>query len=153
MWRFLYILLLLSLLSLSACEYWAKVDVYELPSPYTIEVKGEEYEWHIRYPGRDGQLHTDDDVSTQQHIHLPENTKVNITINSSDYLYFLELPDFRQIGMAVPEMEHFIEITTKTAGEFKIRGDQMCGYTHESLYGILTVESPRRFHRWLAQQH
>ncbi len=139
----------IGLLLLTACK---KVEVYELPSPYSIEVKGSEYEWHIRYPGRDGQLHTKDDIITLRHIHLPQSTEVNISLHSTDYLYFLELPDFRQIGMAVPDMEHSIDITTGAAGTFKIRGDQMCGYTHESLHGILTVESPKRFHSWLSKQ-
>ena len=36
-----------------------------------IEVTGEEFNWHFRYPGRDGVLGTDDDHYSVQDLFLP----------------------------------------------------------------------------------
>ncbi len=120
---------------------------FRFPSPYPIELIGEEYEWHIRYPGTDGQLHTKDDILAKRDLYLPQQSAIVLMLKSADKLYFLELPIFKQIGTAVPDMTHKLYFNTSKTGTSQLKGDQMCGFSHESLYGKLIVESQRRFSR------
>jgi cytochrome c oxidase subunit 2 len=117
--------------------------------PLVIDVTGDDYEWHIRYPGADGAAGTDDDVVTLRHLHLPEHTPVTLRLHSADYLYTFGLPHLDLKEIAVPDLVFTLEFETAAAGAFELRGDQMCGYTHPSLIGRVIVEPPSQFVRWL----
>lgn len=144
---------LIAFLFFSSCIDYTQVEHYELPNPYPVEITGDNYEWHFRFPGKDGKFQTSDDVLTIQNIKLPQNIDVEFQLLSKDYLYTMELPELRQIAMAVPDMRHTLVFRTTQKGIYKIKGDQMCGYTHESLFGKLTVESPNQFFYWLSKQN
>lgn len=137
----------------TACMHLFQVERYDLPNPYPVEIMGENYQWHFRFPGKDGKLQTPDDILTLQNIKLPQHIDVQFQLSSKDYLYTLELPEFRQIALAVPDMKHTLTIKTSHKGTYKIKGDQMCGYTHESLFGKLIVGSPNQFFYWLSKQN
>ncbi len=121
---------------------------FKISNPYQIEIKGQDYQWHIQYPGKDGILYTTDDQFSQQNLQLPVKTEVEIILKSEDYLYFLELPDLQQIGMAVPEQTHYLRIYSNNTGLFDLRGSQMCAYTHKDLLGKVSVYSPFWFEFW-----
>lgn len=129
--------------SFGACT----VDPQEFPNPYQIEITGLEYEWHILYPGKDGQLYTEDDVKNRQNLDLPYNVPVEIILRSDDYLYFLEFPEFKQIGLAVTDQTHYIRFKPNKAGTFELKGNQMCANTHERLLGDLNIIRPFWFSR------
>jgi heme/copper-type cytochrome/quinol oxidase subunit 2 len=42
-----------------------------------------------------------------------------------------------------------MEFSTDREGRFELRGDEFCGFAHESLITELVVESQDRFHDWL----
>ena len=147
-----YILYICCIALLSSCESVGITCCGDLDAPYPIEVVGSNYEWQFRYPGSDCQLHTKDDIIAKQDLHLPANSSVRLHLHSTDYLYFFELPEFQIIATAVPDMRHSIDLSTAQSGVFRIRGDQMCGYIHESLHGQLKVKSKRLFIHWLSKQ-
>ena len=128
---------------------WAcSVEEQQLPSPYQIEITGKDYEWHIVYPGQDGILYTSDDIFDQQNLNLPVATDVELILKSQDYLYFLEIPHFRQINMAVSDQIHHIRFQPMDTGTYDLRGSQMCAYTHEKLLGKVHVYRPFWFSFW-----
>lgn len=130
---------------MTSCEQ--SVDL-NLNDPYQISVTGSDYNWNVRYPGKDQILDTEDDIEGSLPIYLPSKMNVNIALNSKDYLYFFELEEFDQIGMAVPDKSYAINFKTPRSGTFEIRGNQMCGYTHESLFGDLKILSGSQFKKW-----
>lgn len=130
---------------LLSCEQ--AVDL-ELKDPYTISVTGSDYIWHVLYPGKDQILNTEDDIEGNLPIYLPSKTNVNILLNSTDYLYFFELEEFDQIGMAIPDQSYVVNFKTPKSGTFEIKGNQMCGYTHQSLFGDLKILSSSKFKNW-----
>ena len=103
-------------------------------APTLIEVVGEAYTWHIRYAGKDGKLHTADDVLEEGDIYAPENRAVQISLSSRDNLYFLFLNEFQQKGLALIDREELLLFETGQEGSFPIVADQMCGFSHESLH-------------------
>tara|TARA_Y100000588_G_scaffold157886_1_gene171840 strand:+ start:658 stop:1161 length:504 start_codon:yes stop_codon:yes gene_type:complete len=113
--------------------------------PLIIEVKGDDYYWHIRYPGRDGQLHTADDVTAIETLFLPEFTTIRIQLHSEDYIYTFAVPDMALNQVAVPELEFSLEFETGASDTLSLRGKQLCGFTHETLHGHIFVEPRSAF--------
>lgn len=104
-----------------------------------IEVTGEEFNWHFRYPGRDGVLGTDDDLYSVQDLFLPENSKIVLKLASNDYLYSLALPELGLREIAVPDLSFELQFRTKGKQTLQLLGDQFCGFSHETLIGKVHV--------------
>ena len=119
--------------------------------PFTVEITGEEFQWHIRYPGPDGQLGTSDDIHALRNMHLPVKTKTKINLTSRDYIYTLVFPNRELREIAVPDMVFSLEFESETTGTFDLIGDQFCGYAHPDLLGKLVVQTHRDFDVWLRQ--
>ncbi len=116
--------------------------------PLRVRVTGHDFTWHLRYPGPDRELDTDDDILARRHLHLPMQTPVELELCSDDYVYSLYLPDYELVEMAFPGRPFVVEISTDFAGTSRLLGSQMCGFTHEQLLGDLVVQSPEDFRRW-----
>jgi len=120
-------------------EVMADVDPAE--DYIEIEATGQQFLWHLRYPGADGQLGTkhfrkiepgvnplgqdwtdpkniDDFHPTE--IVLPVNKKVRVRINAMDVLHNFDLPHFRVKMDAVPGMPtYFVFTPTKTTEQYR----------------------------------
>lgn len=114
-----------------------------------IEITGSEYEWHVRHPGPDGLLDTEDDVLVLRDLRVPLGRRVKVLLLSHDYIYTFALPlmDLKQI--AVPDLMFSIEFQAERLGRFDLLGDQMCGYTHPRLLGNLVITSEEDYESWL----
>lgn len=146
--RVCFIGLLAVLLLPYGCQE-ADVLGFEFASPYIIEVTGQDYEWRIKYPGKDGIINTLDDVWKEEDFVLPANTEVRLIFKSKDYLYFVELPELEKNGMAVPGLESPLDLKTASPMKLQFRGDQMCGFSHESLIKSISVKSKKGFIAYL----
>jgi cytochrome c oxidase subunit 2 len=118
----------------------------------TVEITGDDYNWHIRYPGLDGELGTPDDVWTLRHLHLPAATAVELKLLSRDFLYNFWLPDRDVYQIAVPGVPMGASFDSGHAREAELLGDQMCGFSHEDLIGELVVQELEDFENWLETQ-
>ena len=118
------------------------------PKPIIIEVTGDQYNWHFVYAGADGQLNTADDFTVTQNFKLPVNSEIALTLKSTDYIYTFTLSEFSASEMAIPGLTRTIKFQTTNRGSFLLKGDQMCGFTHESLFGKLEVVSINHFKNW-----
>lgn len=106
-----------------------------------IEVTGDEFNWHFRYPGPDGVLGTSDDRHSMQDLFLPDNSKVDLKLNSNDYVYMFSLPELGMREIAVPGLSFELQFTTQDEQILDLMGDQMCGFAHESLIGKVYVRN------------
>lgn len=106
-----------------------------------IEAMGQQFNWMVRYPGRDGQLGTRDyqlttganqigidfrdpkswdDVVPGQELYLPVGQKVRVRIIGKDVLHNFYLPQFRVKMDAVPGMPtYFVFTPTKTTAQYR----------------------------------
>jgi cytochrome c oxidase subunit 2 len=121
-----------------------------LPDPLTIEITGDEFEWHIRYPGSDNRLGTADDLKVLRHPHVPEYTHIRITLKSNDYLYSFAIPELNLKEIAVPDLSFELDFETASAGRFELQGDQFCGFQHPDLSGRFVIQTRKQFLNWLA---
>lgn len=122
---------------------WNEVmaDIDEGEEYVEIEATGQQFLWHLRYPGPDGKLGTrnfrlikvgenplgqdwtDDKNLDDLHpteIVLPVNKKVRVRIMAMDVLHNFDLPHFRVKMDAVPGMPtYFVFTPTKTTDEYR----------------------------------
>ncbi len=106
-----------------------------------IEVTADEFNWYFRYPGPDGVLGTGDDRHSMQDLFLPDNSKVDLKLNSNDYVYMFSLPELGMREIAVPGLSFELQFTTQDEQILDLMGDQMCGFAHESLIGKVYVRN------------
>ncbi len=106
-----------------------------------IEVTGAEFNWYFRYPGADGVLGTSDDQHSVQNLFLPDNSKVKLQLKSNDYVYTFTLPELGMKEIAVPGLSFELQFTTGELQTLQLRGDQLCGFAHETLIGKVYVRN------------
>lgn len=121
----------------------------DLVEPLIVEVTGGDYQWNVRYPGRDRVLDTDDDLLTRHDIRLPVSTTVMLELRSDDLIYTFSIPDKQLSQVAIPDLEFSLEYRSDATGEFEYKGDQMCGYTHPLLIGKIIVLPRDEFVAWM----
>ena len=118
----------------------------------TIEITGYEFQWHVRYPGPDGELGTADDVQDRQHVRVPVGRDVELVLHSRDYIYSLALPHVSLKEIAVPDLTFALRLTPESVGSFELRGDQFCGYSHPDLIGEFVVMTESDFEQWTRER-
>lgn len=121
------------------------------PEALRVRVRGEEFEWHIGYAGQDQEWGTADDVHAMQNLHIPERTPITVELASADYIYGFRLPDFDVNEPAIPGLNFRAEFEADALGTYRLLGNQMCGYAHESLLGQVIVHSQPGFDDWLQE--
>jgi cytochrome c oxidase subunit 2 len=120
--------------------------------PPLAEVTGRQFEWRIRYAGKDGVLGNEDDVSIANDLHVPVNEEVVLKIKSQDVLHSFFLPNLRLKQDVVPGMKQHVWFKANRTGVFDIVCAELCGWGHYKMRGRLTVESRDDFNRWLDLQ-
>jgi cytochrome c oxidase subunit II len=114
-----------------------------------VEVTGDEFNWHFRYPGFDGILGTSDDQHSVQNLFLPDNSKVTLKLKSKDYVYSFALPTLDLREIAVPELDFELQFNTSDKQTFQLLGDQFCGYSHKTLIGEVYIRDQNNgFYGW-----
>ena len=106
-----------------------------------IEVTGSEFNWHFRYPGKDGKLGTQDDHHSIQNLYLPNNSHITLKLTSTDYVYSFAVPELNKEEIAVPELSFEMQFKTGDAKTLTLLGDQLCGYIHPTLIGKVHIRS------------
>lgn len=115
----------------------------------TVEVTARQFEWRLRYPGKDGRLGTRDDVHHVNNLHVPVDTDVLIELKSMDVLHSFFLPNLRVKQDAVPGMKIPVWFRATKTGTYDVVCAELCGWGHYKMKGRLTVQSPEDYERWL----
>lgn len=102
-----------------------------------------------------------DDITTINQMHLPVDRPAIIRISSKDVIHSFSLPHMRIKQDAVPGLDIPVWfVPTVTTAEMRQRkGDeefnyeiacaQLCGNSHYSMRGFLTVDTPEEYQEWL----
>jgi cytochrome c oxidase subunit 2 len=72
--------------------------------PPTLEVTARQFEWRLRYPGKNGVLGDQDDVHVVNDLRLPVQEEILVDLKSADVLHSFFLPNLRVKQDAVPGM-------------------------------------------------
>jgi cytochrome c oxidase subunit 2 len=139
-----------------------------------VEVVGKQFEWFVRYPGKDGafgktqpdQVHetrnplglveedpaASDDIVTRGVLRLPVGRSVSVRLRTHDVLHSFAVPAFRVKQDLVPGIVTHTQFTPTKAGEFEIACAELCGLGHYKMRGTIQVAAVEEFEQWLAAQ-
>jgi len=132
---------------------WADVKMRRPSMAPTVEVIARQFEWRLRYPGRDGTLGTADDLFVVNDLHLPVDEDVLIQLKSMDVLHSFFLPNLRIKQDAVPGMKIPVWFKAREVGQFDIVCAELCGWGHYKMKGRVTFESRPEFESWLERKY
>ena len=125
----------------------------EVLKPPLAEITGRQFEWRIRYAGRNGKLGDEDDIYQVNDLHLPVNEEIVLSIKSEDVLHSFFLPNLRVKQDVVPGMKQYVWFRPNQTGKFDIVCAELCGWGHYKMRGEFTVESRDKFEEWLDEQY
>lgn len=159
-----------------AIPLWAKA-AGEFPkesAALNIQVIGEQFRWNSRYPGADGVLGRqvpamlsptntfamdledpagkDDVVPNPNDIVIPVGKPVIMRISSLDVIHSFACHPLRICQDAIPGLSVPIHFVASKEGKYMITCAQLCGNSHYSMKGNLTVVSQDEFQKWQAAQ-
>ena len=132
-------------------QVWSVVKGTPPPADLEVGIIGEQFAWNIRYAGADGQLHTEDDLTTINQLHLPVGRTVLLRLRSKDVIHSFFVSQFRVKQDAVPGLTVPLWVQPVKSGQYDIACAELCGLGHYRMRGFLTVESPDAFNAWIAQ--
>ncbi|MCZ6832441.1 MAG: hypothetical protein O7F11_01710 [Acidobacteria bacterium] len=102
-----------------------------------------------------------DDITTINQMHLPVDKPAIVRISSKDVIHSFNLPQMRIKQDAIPGLQIPVWfVPTVTTTEMRTRkGDedynyeiacaQLCGNSHYSMRGFLTIDTPQEYQEWL----
>ena len=139
-----------------------------------VEVVGKQFEWLVRYPGKDGKfgqtrpelVHETrnplglveddpaaaDDIVSRNVLRLPVGRAASIRLRSHDVQHSFSVPSFRVKQDLVPGFVTHTQFRATKAGEFEIACAELCGLGHYKMRGIAIVLADEEFEQWLASQ-
>ena len=139
-----------------------------------VEVVGKQFEWFVRYPGKDGRfgrtkpelVHevrnplgldpddpaASDDLVSRGVLRLPVGRMVQIRLRTHDVQHSFAVPAFRVKQDLVPGLPTQTRFVPTREGEYEIACAELCGLGHYSMRGVVLVTSDAEFETWLSNQ-
>lgn len=142
--------------------------------PLEVEVVGKQFEWLVRYPGKDGRFgktrinlvhetrnpfglveadpDAQDDVVLRGVLRLPVGRTVLVRLRSHDVQHSFTVPAFRIKQDLVPGLTTQARFKPTVEGEYDLACAELCGLGHYQMKGTVLVLSPEAFTEWLGKQ-
>jgi cytochrome c oxidase subunit II len=123
------------------------------PGVLKVEVLAQQWAWNFRYPGRDGEFNTKDDIVTFNDFRVPEEKKVLVQLRSKDVLHSFFLANCRIKQDANPGSTTRMWFQTRpgTAGEYEVACAEMCGFAHYMMKSRFVVLKENDWKAWVAE--
>ena len=153
---------------------WAQLFGEPDANVFHVEVVGKQFEWFVRYPGKDGEfgktspelVHdvrnplgldkkdpaSKDDVFVRGVLRMPVNRMVKVRLRTHDVQHSFNIPSVRvkqDLGPGFPTQTQF---TPTREGEFEIACAELCGLGHYKMQGRAIVLGEKDFEQWLSEQ-
>jgi cytochrome c oxidase subunit 2 len=153
---------------------WEMIYGAAPPEALVVEVTAQQFEWIVRYPGKDGVFGrtrpdlvsgvanpagldaadsaATDDVVTRGALHLPAGRAVVARLQARDVLHSFSVPAFRVKQDVVPGMVIPTQFVPTIPGRYEIACAELCGAAHYRMRGRVIVHPPEEYAAWLATQ-
>jgi cytochrome c oxidase subunit 2 len=144
--------ILLIILACVSRSVWAEIKQRVPPSDMQVQVTAKQFNWEIAYPGPDGKLGTDDDVTMDNDLHIPVGKTIRVQLKSRDVIhsFFIPVARFKQDAVPGHEIPTWFKITKP--GKYEIPCAELCGFGHSGMRGWLFVHSLDEYDAW-AREH
>ena len=139
---------------------------------------GQQWAWTFITPGKDGQIGTEDDISSINELHLPAGKVTHVELESSDVLHSFSIPLFRLKQDVIPgriitswfqsnsfsDVKAIKEEMNRKAGDngalmgadtpgtasFDIQCAEMCGVGHGIMAAKIILHSDEDYSNWVS---
>ena len=144
--------ILLVILAFASRSVWAEIKQHVPPSDMQVQVTAKQFNWEIAYPGPDGKIGTDDDVTMDNDLYVPVGKTIRVNLKSRDVIHSFFIPSARFKQDAVPghEIPTWFKITKP--GKYEVPCAELCGFGHSGMRGWLHVLPLEEYDAW-AQEH
>ena len=121
---------------------------------YVVQVRGEQFNWYMIYPGPDNELGTEDDLELENELYVPVNKVVQILLTSKDVIHSFFIPNLRQKQDALPNRPPIdtLKFQAIKTGRYEIPCAELCGFGHSGMLGYLIVQTQEEYDAWVAEQ-
>lgn len=141
---------------------------------HEIEVAGQQWHWTYRYPGKDGVFGAvesryvsndnpfgmeredpngqDDVLVYSPTAVVPIDRPVKMNLRSKDVLHNFAVAQFRVKMDMVPGLVTYLWFTPTKIGQFEVLCEELCGVGHNTMRGMVVVETEERYQAWLDAQ-
>lgn len=152
---------------------WSQVYSDPPKDALVVEVCGKQFEWLVRYPGRDGTFGRVDpklvdsnanplgldqsdpaakDDIVARTLTIPAGRRVVVKLRSHDVLHSFSIPEFRIKQDVVPGFTATTQFTGTVPGTYEIACVELCGLGHPRMRAVCNVKTREQFERWLDMQ-
>ncbi len=140
------------IIDLRGADVWARVKLQRPPTDFVVHAVGSQFNWQFIYPGADDKFGTEDDLTTDNELHIPVAKPIHVILKSKDVIHSFFLPHFRLKQDALPGREIPLWFEATTIGQYEIPCAELCGFGHSGMKGLLIVHSADEFRKWLAEK-
>ncbi len=143
----------ISAVILFACAVWTLWTLAAIAKPtseprVTIEVRGFQYWWRVRYLDADGRVL----VTTANEIHIPVGQPVRFQLSGGDVIHSFWVPSLGGKMDAIPGQTNVTWLQADQAGRYRGQCGEYCGQQHAHMALFVDAEPPADFERWMSQQ-
>lgn len=131
---------------------WAMVKEDMPATDMTVKVQAKQFDWTFFYPDKDGKFDTPGAISSYRELHVPVGKKIHVILTSLDVIHDFFMPEVRLKQDVMPQREINEWFDTTQTGTFHIVCDELCGFGHTRMTGVLQVDDQKTFDDWLAQK-
>jgi len=147
------LLTILIALAINSQSVWGGLKGAKPQNPdLVVEVRPRQFQWDIRYSGRDNLFGTPDDITAINQISVPVGKQVLIRLKAQDVIHSFFVPEFRMKQDAVPGMETNFWFRATRLGKMEIACAELCGLGHGVMRGIITVMPADSFQTWYSKK-
>jgi cytochrome c oxidase subunit 2 len=118
------------------------------PSRLTIEVRGHQWWWHVRYLDERGRW----DFVTANELRIPTGEPVVLRLSSADVIHSFWVPALAGKRDLVPGRVNRLILRADQPGVFRGQCAEYCGGAHALMAMHVVAEPPEAFEAWRAQQ-
>jgi cytochrome c oxidase subunit 2 len=128
------------LIPLVCYALYAGQQLLPLPghAPQRIEAIAKQWSWTFRYPDQGG-------IETQDVLHMPAGTPVDIVVTSEDVVHAFWIPRFAGKIDAVPGHATHLRVQADQPGQYDGLCNQFCGLGHAGMHFTVIVDRPEDF--------
>ncbi len=120
---------------------------------YVVQVRGEQFNWYMIYPGPDGEFDTADDLELENELHVPIDKVVHIVLTSKDVIHSFFIPNLRLKQDALPNRTiDNVKFKAAKIGRYEIACAELCGFGHSTMRGYLNVKTQEEYDAWVQEQ-
>lgn len=113
-------------------------------SPPQIEAIARQFVWTFRYPDQGG-------VQTQNVLHIPAGTPVDILVSSEDVIHAFWVPRLAGKIDALPGQVNRLRIQADQPGRYEGQCNEFCGVGHAAMHFTVIVDRPEDYPAALAR--